>query len=107
MPPIFHLRSDTMKFKGEPNLYVRIANKSVKRLTGEKGFCFDNNGIYETDNEILRKVLPQHFEVVEETAKKKEKPVEMKYKCKKCEFETANKGELMLHYKENHPKEGK
>jgi hypothetical protein len=99
-----------MKFKGEPNLYVRIANKSVKRLTGKKGFYFDNNGIYETDNEILCRVLPQHFEVLEETAPKKEKEektAEKKYKCKQCDFETANKGELMAHYKENHPKEEK
>jgi hypothetical protein len=52
-----------MKFKGEPNLYVRISNKYVQRATGKKGFMFDENGIYETDNELLIKLLGQHFEV--------------------------------------------
>lgn len=90
-----------MKFKAEPNLFVRISNKYVQRATGKKGFYFDNKGIYETENEILIKVLSQNFEIVTG-----EEPKIEKVKCKKCNYETDNKGELMQHYRHIHPKEG-
>lgn len=98
-----------MIFIGTPDLFVRISNKNFQRLTGRKGFYFDNNGRFETDNEILCKILKQHFEVEEEVSENKEIQAEVKetFKCKKCDFETDNKGLLMAHYKEKHPKEGK
>ena len=72
-----------MKFKGQPNLYVKISNKIVQRVTNLKGFTFDNNGEYEAENELLIKVLEQNFEkvpeeVLEEGTKKE--PVKSKKK---------------------------
>lgn len=87
-----------MIFIGEPNLYVKISNKTVYRLTGKKGFQFDANGKFETDNEVLIKVLKQHFDTKEgETIKV--------FKCKKCGLVVDNKGALMAHYRSEHPKE--
>lgn len=79
-----------MRFKAEPNLFVKINNKYVQRVTGMKGFYFDENGEYETDNELLIKVLEQNFEAVEQPKK---------YQCKQCDFSTDNRGELLAHYK--------
>lgn len=53
-----------MKFKSQPNLFVKISNKYTQRVTGLKGFYFDENGVYETKNELLIKVLSQNFETV-------------------------------------------
>lgn len=83
-----------MIFKGEPKHYVRISNKMFQRLTGTKGFYFNENGRFETENETLCKILKQHFEVEEPK----------KYHCKHCDYETENKGELLAHYRE-HKKE--
>jgi len=103
-----------MIFKGEPNLYVRISNKMYQRITGVKGFIFDSNGRYETENANVCKILSQHFEAVEPTKEHikqeiaepiKEEIKDNVYKCKKCDFETDNKGELMAHYRKNHKKE--
>jgi hypothetical protein len=80
-----------MIFKGEPNLFVRISNKYVQRATGIKGFNFDNNGEYKTDNNILIKLLSQHFET-------------KGLKCSKCNQEFENRGLLLAHYRE-HKKE--
>lgn len=92
-----------MKFKAEPNLYVRIANKYVQRATRKKGFFFDSEGFYETDNELLIKVLSQRFDVVPDAEPELE---ESKLcHCKKCDFVTDNKGILMQHYKTVHPKD--
>jgi len=101
-----------MKFKAEPNLYVKLNNKYVKRVTGLKGFYFDSEGIYETENETMIKVLSQNFEIVEvkekinlEKSVKVSQGEEIKLKhCKKCEFTCTNQGELLKHYKVEHPK---
>lgn len=82
-----------MKFKAETNYYVRLSNKFVQRSTGLKGFYFDDKGEYETENEVMIKVLSQNFETVEELNA-----------CKKCDFTTDNKGLLMAHYRQEHPK---
>lgn len=108
-----------MKFKAEPNLYVRVSNKIVQRTTGLKGFNFDENGEYETENPMMINVLSQNFEVIEEVLEQAEEVVEVEeiketvevievklFKCKKCDFKTDNKGELLAHYKKDHPKEG-
>lgn len=109
-----------MIFIGPPNQYVRFSSKLIIRLTGKKGFYFDENGKHETDNDLLCRVLKQHFEVEEikeikeiEEAKEvnevnsvtDDKPIEEKtFKCKKCSYETENRGELLAHYR-NHKKE--
>lgn len=54
-----------MKFKGQPNLIVRVA-----RTTPPQYLKFDDKGYYETDNVKLIARLKPHFKVVEE--KKKE-----------------------------------
>jgi hypothetical protein len=97
-----------MVFIGQPNLYVRISNKYVQRATGKKGFTFDGNGEYETDNELISKLLKQHFEVKEENSVTDDKPEEEKATkhCKKCDFTCDNQGQLLAHYREAHPKEG-
>ena len=79
-----------MVFKAMPNLYVKVSNKYIQRLTGLKGFYFDKDGLYETDKKILIQALTGKFEEVKE---------EKVYKCKKCDFETTNKGKLMAHYR--------
>jgi len=100
-----------MVFKSEPNLYVKLSNKYVQRSTGLKGFSFDSNGEYETENDLMIKVLSQNFEVKEEIKEKliereNEQVETVSFKCKKCEFETDNNGKLLAHYRKEHPKEG-
>lgn len=95
-----------MTFKGQPNLYVKINNKIVQRASGIKGFYFDENGLYSTENELLIKVLGQNFEAVKEeidtVIMEPKASVEVSmYKCKHCDYETANKGELLAHYREH------
>lgn len=55
-----------MKFKATPNLYVKLSNKYVQRVIGRKGLHFDGNGEFETDNELLIKILKQNFEEASE-----------------------------------------
>lgn len=82
-----------VKFKGTPNLLVRF-NPPIGNI---KHIRFDENGEYQTDNKRIIKRFSHKFDSV---------PVkEVKsYKCKKCDFTTDNKGELMAHYRTEHPK---
>jgi hypothetical protein len=89
-----------MKFKGTPNMYIKISNKLVKRVSGIKGFHFDDKGEYESENELLIRVLSQNFEQCTDNE-------ENKKHCKKCDFTCDSQGVLLAHYRENHPKEGK
>jgi len=102
-----------MIFLGEPMLYVKINNPIVKRVTGLKGFTFDENGEYKTEVDLMIRVLKQNFEVKKEVKEKikkelpkyENKQVEPdRFQCKECDFETENKGELMAHYKKEHKK---
>lgn len=96
-----------MKFKAQPGLFVRICNKYVQRVTGKKGFYFNNKGEYETDQELIIKLIGDTFEKVENNAVEEVKSEEIKKKhCKKCEFACETQGELLQHYKHIHPKEG-
>lgn len=61
----YHCGGENLKFKAEPNLFVRLSNKYVQRATGKKGFYFDDKGEYETENEVLINVLSQNFEIIE------------------------------------------
>jgi hypothetical protein len=60
--PYPFIGGNQMIFKGQPNLFVRISNKYIQRVTGKKGFYFDENGRYETENPLLIKLLSQHYE---------------------------------------------
>lgn len=90
-----------MKFYGKPNELV-VTRKYDHKLGRQKQkilFYFDNNGEYETDNPELIEKLKPHFRYEETESAPK-------YTCKKCDFATNNKGELLAHYREKHPKEG-
>jgi hypothetical protein len=98
-----------MKFKSQPNLFVRISNKYVQRVTGIKGFHFDDKGEYETDNELLIKLLSQNFEIVQEENKEEnsvtgDKPAII---CKKCGKDFESKGLYLAHCRKEHKKEEK
>lgn len=86
-----------MKFYGIPNEVV--TRNGYNRFTKKKRinvlFRFDDNGEYETEDLKLIESLKQHFKYDEAKAK---------MKCKHCEFETENKGELMSHYRNHHGK---
>lgn len=90
-----------MIFKGEPNLFVRITIPAHQRQAGRKSFSFNSSGLFETENTFLINLLKRQYEVVENNVQGEEIKV---MKCKKCNFETDNKGLLMAHYRE-HKKE--
>jgi hypothetical protein len=96
-----------MRFKAQPNLFVRIGNETHKRLLGKTGIQFNGDGYFETDNPLLIKILPSAsgVEVVQEenTAVEEVKGETIK-KCKKCDYTTTNQGELLAHYRKEHSK---
>jgi len=55
-----------MQFKGDPNLFVRINIPTHQRQAGRKGFSFDKDGCFETENEFLIKLLDRQYQRVEE-----------------------------------------
>ena len=83
-----------MKYFGEPGLTV-VDYKKLKKV-----FVFNENGEYETDDPKLIDWMKKkkNFIRCEET------PIETIMQCKKCDFTCSNKGELMQHYKREHPK---
>lgn len=76
--------------------------------TGLPMLRFDEKGEYITLDPILAKRMAVHFEnkEIELVESKSEETIAKAYKCKKCDFETDNKGTLAAHYKKDHPKEG-
>lgn len=81
-----------MKFKGQPNLYVKFANKYVQRSTGLAGIHFNSDGIYETENKYLIKILSQHFESFGiETTKTEDATVEQPHKVTEDEIKEKAK----------------
>ena len=86
-----------MKFYGTPNMLVRIKN-----LKPFRSIRFDDKGEFETDNPRLAARLKTRFEV--KTEPKTEQKAEQEHKCKKCDYKTDNKGELLAHYRTEHPK---
>jgi len=100
-----------MKFYGEPNLLVRFSERNIRRF-GTHGFSFNENGEYETDNDLLCQLLQQHYrcDIVADTATTEPEnnadTGETIRRCKKCEFTCGSQGELLRHYREQHPKTG-
>lgn len=94
-----------MKFKGEPNQLVRIT-KIQKHLIRKvpKSIRFDKEGIFETENMYIAKRLSVKFEEIIEEIKEDVVEEVKTYKCKKCDYATTNRGELLAHYKQ-HKKE--
>jgi len=67
-----------------------------------KGFYFDANGEFETENPVLVKVMAQTFKIKEDA------PVPVKTRlCHKCGFEAENHAAMMAHYREKHPPKSK
>lgn len=107
MPP-FLLGGDDMKFQGKPNLTIVDYKRLVAICT------FDENGFFETDdpNKIKylttkttsAKVVEEQPKVTPKEEKPQEVPEEKVYNCKKCKFTTTNMGELLAHYRNEHPK---
>lgn len=92
-----------MKFYGTPNMLLRVRNmKPIRAIR------FDLNGEYETENPRLIARLKTRFKCEETAEKPKEEkklPLDGFYNCKKCDFKTTNKGELLAHYRKEHKKE--
>jgi hypothetical protein len=86
-----------MKYKYEPNVYI-VDYEKLKNM-----FAFDNNGEFETDDpkliEWIRKNKP-FLKPIDEPVEPQETE-QKKYKCKYCNYETENKGELLAHYREH------
>jgi len=103
-----------MKFySNEPNLHIIRQRMAGNRVEHFELCMFDENCELETeDKEVIRQLLNiyRHEEVKEESAEEvegKEDEAESEktmFNCKKCDFETDNKGLLMAHYREIHPK---
>ncbi len=96
-----------MKFQYKPNCAIIDYDKMVRICT------FDENGFFETDNPKLIKRLQKSRkikQVIEEKPQEAPKEVPKKetaekvYTCKKCKFTTTNMGELLAHYRIDHPK---
>jgi hypothetical protein len=85
-----------MKFYGKPGSLVREMRRNPMKEEPEfvPLFRFDKNGEYETSDDRLIQKL-----------KKKFRHEEKMFTCKKCGYETANKGELLAHYRANHKEE--
>ena len=108
-----------MKFYGTPNMgvYERKNRKDVGKIKRQKlVFRFDSNGEFITDDEKLIPRLVKKFRCEETNTTLPAKPIEAEEveirtentlrHCKKCDFVCATQGELLKHYRENHPKGG-
>ena len=117
-----------MKYFGQPGMSV-IDYEKLKTV-----FRFDENGEYETRDEKLIKWMKKNKNFIrcEDTGPTGDtgpaeptepteptgptgdteptgdgKPASVpKFRCKKCGFETDNRGALLAHYRKAHPKEG-
>ena len=103
-----------MLLKGKPN---QVLSTMIIGVGGKKkivNVCkFDEKGYAEVDEKrlsqtTLTKLKPYITEdkVVKATEKVKEvkKEAVKLFKCKKCDFVTENKGLLLKHYRDAHPK---
>ena len=97
-----------MIFKGPPNTKFNVH----KPQYGEPGAIrFRADGLFETHNRHLARRMARKFEIVPEEPQE-QKPVEpvlavtpASIPCKKCGETFENKGLLMAHYRQIHPKE--
>lgn len=102
-----------MKFYGTPNMgvYERRTRKDIAKNKRPKLiFRFDANGEYVTEDAQLIEKLKRKFRF-EETeaapATNSEITEDTKQRhCKKCDFTCETQGELLKHYREQHPKGG-
>lgn len=101
-------------FIGTPNMLVTLKPP----IGTTKHVRFDAKGEFTTDNERMIQRFHHKFDSVpaagaeptEELTDDLELQEHMQeeskqFPCKKCEFLAANKSELMVHYRKDHPKE--
>ena len=101
-----------MKFYGTPNMgvYERKTRRDIiKNKRPKLIFRFDEHGEYVTEDVALIEKLKCKFRYDEIEIENKE--IEIKSEnslrhCKKCDFTCKTQGELLKHYREQHPKEG-
>lgn len=103
-----------MRFKAPPNHTVRISTPIIQRALGRKFIFFDENGEYETDKPIAIKILNQICErqgsvisishEIENNAAADTGEEIKTYHCKHCDATYENWGDLMAHYRAEHPK---
>ena len=61
-----------------------------------------------TFNIAIRQGFEQVTEIeLEEPKEEKKLPADGFYNCKKCDFKTENQGDLLVHYRTEHPKKPK
>lgn len=110
-----------MKFKAPPNHVIRVVTPAIQRALGRKYIFFDENGELETEKPLLIKVLARVAErpdslisIVESDTPETENNADASAEtgdeikllhCKKCDFTSDNWGELMAHYRADHPKD--
>lgn len=98
-----------MKFYGTPNMLVRIKSSFLQRVTRMRSFHFDDNGVFETENERLIEALKRRYKYDESDDVENNIGPEKQAKdglrhCKKCDFTCNTQGELLAHYRAEHPK---
>lgn len=88
------------KIFGPPGLHVYDREKRYR------GFVFDENGAATApDNPFVRRVASVYrHEVIDDAAPAPVPASVQIFKCKKCGFQTGNKGMLMAHYREHKQK---
>lgn len=103
-----------MKFTGKPNVLIRMVYRiGLDRKTKIIG-RFDKDGIFETESPLIIKRMKKYFEdakevaqtIIEEAVNTQDvaQKEEIVRHCKKCSYTTTNQGDLMRHYREEHPK---
>ena len=94
-----------MVFLGEPLKKYNIKIPSTGQI---KSFTFDENGRFETHNRFVAyRLKSRGFKKAEDTPpspQPQEPQAELRH-CKKCDFACASQGELLVHYRKQHPKE--
>ena len=87
-----------MKYFGTPGMAI-IDYENLKTK-----FVMDENGEFETEDEKLIQWMKKNKNFIR-CEESKKLPADGLYNCKKCSFASPNKGELMAHYRKEHPKE--
>lgn len=85
-----------MKYRYTPNCAI-VDYENMKKM-----FVFDENGEFETEDKKLIEWIKKNKGFLKPFEEQAEETALME--CKKCPFETDNKGELMAHYRKEHPK---
>lgn len=84
------------KFQGEPGMMLKVEIGTFYLQFDEQGELFISD-----DNPAFDRLKNAGYEP-EYVGEEKVRTIN---RCKRCDFETDNKGELMAHYRLVHPKE--